>query len=424
MKVTDNMNTFIKITLAALICFNLCSCTATVAISETAAVAAIVKTDGLWLYNLSDISDKVKVDSNNSITLPELSSDGKKMAYTKNNELYFWQKGNVPIKIAGNIVSYCWQSNYNICFSVYSGGLYSFNIESKKQIEYISGQEYYDNIKADKNGKLYGEKYILKSDGIVYSDGIISYNTTTSKTSLIIKGVSQDLKSNKLGWSPEILNISYDGDCLYIIQYPNSASLAADGVSLIQYNTINDKISECSGITILDYNDIISQNPADVSTFAVINGEDREMNTNKILGIFNVKNQAFDKLSAEGLVAMTPSYSKSGKTILFSASPENINSTDDWMKQGNQHIYSIDAVTKKTTCLTNETKYFDFAPFYIGNGTDIGFFRFEGENNSLSLWKLVNGKEQMITDNIDINDCGNYYGHIFLEDAVNILGYN
>lgn len=414
------MNTFFKIILITLICFSLCSCTAAVVNPET--IAAIVKTDGLWLYNLSNISNKVKADGSNNITMPKLSPDGVKIAYTKNNALYLWQKGKSTIKIADNIVSYCWQDN-NLCFSVNSGGLYSYNLNTKKQNSYISGKDFYDNIKADCKGMLYAEKYTMQSDGIVYSDGVISYNIATNKENIIIKGIQQDLNNNLLGWSPEILKITSDCNYLYIAKYPNSASLAADGVSLMRYGINTQKTTQLNGITILDYADNISQNPADGNTFAVINGEDREMNTNKVLGIYNVEKQAINELSPKGFVAMTPFYSNDGKTILYSASPENKNSTEEWMKQGSQHIYSINTSTKKITQLTNSKKYFDFAPFYIGDGKDIGFFRLEDENK-LSLWKLVNGKEQLITNNIEISDYGDYYGHISIEEAVNVLGYN
>jgi bla regulator protein BlaR1 len=417
------MNTFIKILSVSLICFILCSCTAAVVKAEPTTVAAIVKTDGLWLYNLSDLSDKVKADGNDSITFPELSPEGNKIAYIKNNALYFWQKGNDTVKIADNIVSYCWQNNNNLCFSVKSGGLYDFNLESKKQDTYISGKEFYDNIKADKKGKLYAEKYTNKPDGIVNPNDVISYDIATGKTNLITKGVLQDLNNDTQGWSPVILKITTNGDYLYIIKYPNSASMAADGVGLTRYDTINGKNTECNGLTILNYADNISQNPANGNTFAVINGGGREMNMYKVMGVYNVKEQTFNQLSPTGFVAMTPYFSKDGKTILYSASPENTNSTEEWMKKGNQHIYSINVATKKIIQLTNSTKCFDFAPFYIGNGKDIGFFRFEGENN-LSLWKLVDGKEQLITDNIDINDSSNYYGHIFIKDVVDVLGYN
>ena len=248
--------------------------------------------------------------------------------------------------------------------------------------------------------------------------GLISYNITSGKSEVVIKGIPQS--QDNMGWSPLILKISSDGKYLFVAQYPNSGSLAADGNNLIRYDTASGVSTECKGITILNYADSISQNPANGHTFAIINGGGREMSTNKDMGIFDTSNQTFSKLSPTEFVAMTPYYSKDGKTIIYSASPENKNSTEEWMKQGNQHIYSININTKKTTQLTSSIKYFDFSPFYT-NSKDIGFFRLEGETK-LSLWTLVNGKEQLITDDIEIGDSDNYYGHIYLENVVDVLG--
>jgi bla regulator protein BlaR1 len=413
------MNTFIKIISATLVCFALCSCTVTDTISKQASLAAIVKSDGLWLYNITDTSDKVRADSSNEITIPLLSQDGKKIAYTKNSTLYLWQKGNDTVKICDNIVSYCWQQSNNICFSVQSGGLYSYNIAIKEQKTYVSGKENYDNITVDKKGKLYAEKYTTNADNFTYSEGLISYNIASGKSEVVIKGVPQT--QDNIGWSPLILKISSDGRYIYVAKYPNSGSLAADGDSLICYDTTSGVSTECKGITILNYADNIFQNPANGNEFAVINVDGREMSTNKDMGIFNTIHQTFSKLSPNGFVAMTPYYSKDGKTILYSASPENTNSTEEWMIQGNQHIYSISTNTKKTTQFTNSKKYFDFSPFFINSGKDIGFFRLEGAAK-LSLWTLVKGKEQLVTDGIEIGDSDNYYGHIYLDNVVNILG--
>lgn len=79
------------------------------------------------------------------------------------------------------------------------------------------------------------------------------------------------------------------------------------------YALLNNKFIENDNMVSLAYKDNISQNPVDSNYAVVNNGQYRNMDFNKTLGVFNIRDNAFTSLIPEDQVFMMPDYSSYGK---------------------------------------------------------------------------------------------------------------
>lgn len=390
---------------------------------------------GLTLVDATD-GKTTKLDSGAGISYPVLSPRRDMAAYRKSGNLYIASKGGAPVEVSAvmssdgpkSTGSYRWKDDNTLYYSPKDGGIYAFDIKSKSSKEIVPGPEYYENIAYDGKNNIYAEKYLdYKRDGDEYvaDYGVIRHNIDTGKTDLVIKNVPSSADGTSLGMYPVITAISRDGRYLYFWEHPHAGSIAADGVNLAVYDTGTGKYNDYKeNLFALAYNDNLSLNPASDDMAALISGGGREMNMNKDLAVFNVKTGESTKFSNEGYVAMTPHYSNDGKNILFSSSPEREegagdSTASDWSKPGSQHIYSVDTSTKKIAQITNSEEYFDFAPFYLDGGSEIGFFRYD-DDYKLSLWKTNGGKQVKVFGDTQIDDTDRYYGHVNLQAIADV----
>lgn len=398
--------------------------------SKNKTVAAVVRNNELNLINLNDKNNILTLDNNGAFSHPILSPDKNFIAYLKDNNLYVTNKESKKTKVQDNIniSSYTWLDKDNLLYSKDAGGIFIFNTEKQSSTVYLENKFNYKNITLGKKGEIYAEKYYYyEKEGSKYIEdfGIVIISQDDKNEQLAIKSIPSDMKTN-LGMYPVIAGISKDFKFLYFWEHPHAGSLATDGMNLACYDTESKKYIKYSNpeIVTLGYKDNLSPSPTNSELLALINGNDRMMNTNKTLGVLNIVNGNFQKLSPEGQVAMTPYYSEDGKTLLYSASkelPNGIGTIGAWMKSPH-YIYSINIEDKQISQLTNSTDGFDFAPGYI-NKQDIVFLR-STSNGDVALWKIENGKETKIIDNLvfytDQYKSQSFYGHFYNNNFIDI----
>ena len=320
-------------------------------------------------------------------------------------------------------LSFAWQDENSLLYSPTSGGLYEYDIVNKISKPYLQNKFNYQNITLDSSGKIYAEQYLYyKKNGSDYINdyGVLFFNPVTKEKNIVIKSIPSKIDTGgDLGMYPIITGISMDDKYLYIWKHPHAGSLAADGVDLAVFDIFNNKLIEYynPNMISLGYSDNISPNPKNSRYLALIYGAGREMGNNKNLVILDILSGKFQSLCPKGKAAMTPSYSNDGKTILFACSDEQKTITgglNQWLLNGNHHIYAINTDTKQIKQVTNNKYYFDFSPHFIDNNK-ILFFRSDKDEN-VSIWKYYNGKEKMLADGLifytDLNySSQSYYGH-------------
>lgn len=392
-------------------------------------LAAIVRNNELNLIDLK-LNNISSIDNNGTFYHPLISPGKNHIAYMKDNSLYVSALKGIKSKVSDNVSSlfsfYIWLNENSLLYSPESGGIYIFDAEKAESTPYIKNEFSYRNITIGSGEKVYAEKYrYYEKDGVKYIEdyGVVLFQPENKKEQIIIKSIPSDKEKN-LGMYPVIAGISSDLRFLYIWEHPHAGSLAADGIGLASYDTKSDKYIKIQNkdIITLAYKDNISSCPENSGLLALINGGGRAMNSNKTLGILNVVNGTFEKLSPQGQAAMTPYYSSDCKNILYSASEKSdiIENLSKWI-QTKHPIYKINVETKQIIQLTNSPTGFDFAPIYI-NDKDIVFLR--ASNGNISMWKLENGKETKLIDNLIFYNnqyhAQDFYGHFNNNDYIDI----
>ena len=402
--------------------------------------AVFVSNDGLYMSQLKD-NTPVKIDEGTQIKLPVISRDGAYVAYIKNDNLNVCNiKTYEVVDVAKDIESYDWDGIGNLIYSTKNTGMSMYNTSTKKSINIISNEYTYYNINCDSKNKIYANKRSEYTEGkTVHSKalGIISYDLDNKTEKLILEGktgtdkeIREPYKASEilesLGTTPSVSKISNDDRYMYIWNRPNSGSTASDYTEFAVYDILNNKFIEFNNDSAyaLAYKDNISQNPVNSNLVALNSGIYRDMFSNKTLGILNTENNTFTNLLPENQVSMTPSYSKDGKNILYSAglqlyANEKSYPLKEWQSEPH-NIYEVNAETQKITQITNG-KYFDFMPTYLSNN-EILFVR--GDGDSFSLWKTKNGVETKLGDSLSFNsDYANswYYGHYETEMVMDVF---
>jgi len=389
-------------------------------------VAAVIKDDGIWAVNINNSSEKIMLNMGD-YREPIISENGYVAYRDIKNSLYitkidFRKKVDNTIKVDDNITAYQWNKDGNLIYSMSTGGSYIFGVKDKTKEVLTEGEEFYTQILLGRDNSLFAVKNIMKksnSDNYLLPLGIVKLNLVSKKEKVVVPYIPINSQNGDLGLDPKMAAISINGVNLIVWCRPNSASITADGVPIGIYNDESSKCKEVLNeeIIVLTYEDMMSVSPTDDSLVAIINGAYRFMNVDKTLGIFNVEDESFKKVTKDGEVAMTPSYSSDGKKIIYSASTYSEN-LQQWVQSDNQHIYEVDLENDEITKLTNSGSGWDFYPRYINNDNEFIFIRKDKENK-LSLIKGTKGeKEQIIIDGILNTDDSApiyeyywYYGH-------------
>ncbi|BCZ48277.1 hypothetical protein psyc5s11_43440 [Clostridium gelidum] len=398
--------------------------------------AVFVSNDGLYMSDLKE-NKPVKLDEGVAeIKLPIISRDGLYVAYTKRDVLYVCNiKTNEKVEVAKDTESYDWDAKNELIYSTKNTGMSMYNTSTKKSTDIINNEYKYYNIKCDSKTKIYANKEFEYTEGKNLNSkalGIISYDLDNKTEKLILEGktgTDEDFEGKEtnaqmfesLGSTPNVSKISNDDKYIYIWNKPKAGSMSADITEYTVYDISNNKFIEFNNDSAyaLAYKDNISQNPVNSNLVALNSGIYRDMFSNKTLGILNTENNTFTNLLPENQVSMTPSYSKDGKNILYSAglqlyANEKSYPLKEW-KSEPHNIYEVNAETQKITQITNG-KYFDFMPTYLSNN-EILFVR--GDGDSFSLWKTKDGVETKVGDSLYANSW--YYGHYKTEMIMDVF---
>lgn len=413
-------------------------------LEENDSFVVYLKGDGLY-YSYLDGGDEIQIHEGNSFEYPLISTRGSYIAYTKEDSLYIYSvKDKKYEKIDDGIDhyyrSYDWIDDTSIIYgSDEKSGFTVLNVLSKEKTEHLD--EYnYTGLISSKNGVVYGSKFsrwTTAEGDFKANDGIVEINLNNYdenkkqfSTNIVVEG--RRSIDEMIGYNPIVWNISADGRYIYIMEKPASGSLSSDGIGIGIYDTKEKTHTEFTDITTLSYKKHLAINPNN-NTIGLIEGAGRDMIENKNVILLNVnRDKSYDitNVTNEDLVAMTPTFTSDGKKLLYSATEaidprmiDDYNQTyKDWENQ-THNIYEYDLKSTKVQKIT-EGNDFDFMPMDISNG-EILFIRYKG-NDYYSVIKLVDGKENIVADNIMFsggkdNYPFGFYGHIHTEMGMDMF---
>ncbi|MGN9165360.1 M56 family metallopeptidase [Tissierellaceae bacterium HCP3S3_D8] len=403
-----------------------------------------LKEDGLYFSCLNS-GKETKIQEGREFSYPVISKSGSYIAYLNKDSLYVYgikdkKYEKIADKMNSYYTSYDWIDDKIMVYATEEPGFIMLNMSTKDKKEHLD-EYYYANFRAARDDILYGKKmskWNPEEENIVYTDGIVEIDLNkydsknkTFSTDIII----EDRKSTDemIGYNPIIWDITDDGKYIYIMEKPASGSLSTDGIGIGIYDVEKREHIEFTDITTLPYKDNLSINPKANNLISLIEGGYREMILNKevvLLDINRDKTYRTIKFMDEDLVAMTPSFTLDGERLLYSATKNlediwkvDFNEAYDHWENQTHNIYEYDLKTSKTKKIT-EGDYFDFMPISISKD-EVLFSRYKG-NGYHSLIKLVNGKEEVLVDNIIIDyeregGIFGFYGHLETEKGIDIF---
>jgi len=386
-------------------------------------IAVVIREDGIWAVNINNPVEKVMLNKGKNYREPIISEEGYVAYRDINNKLYITKldfKKNIDnTSVDDSVTAYKWDKDGKLIYSKSTGGSYIFQIKDQTKEVLTQGEEFYTQILLGKDNSLFATKNIMKKvDSHSYTSplGIVKLDLVSKKEKLVVPYIPINSQNDDLGLDPKMAAISVNGTNLFVWCRPNSASMTADGVAIGIYNDQSNKCKEVlnEDIVVLTYQDMMSVSPIDDNLVAIINGRYRFMGINKTLGIFNAEDESFKKITKEGEVAMTPSYSSDGKRIIYSASISN-EDLQQWEKSENQHIYEVNLENNEISKLTSSASGWDFYPQYINNDSEFIFIRKDKENKRSLIKGDKDRKEQVIIEGILNEEDYWYYGHYDIE---------
>ncbi len=403
-----------------------------------------IKEDGLY-YSYLNGKDETKIHDGNSFEYPLISSGGNYIAYTKEDSLFIYSvKDKSYEKIDDEIehyyIAYDWIDDTSIIYgSGEKPGFTVLNVLSKERRSHLD-EYYYTGLMFSKNDMVYGSKvsrWTTAEGDFMANDGIVEINLNNYdenkkqfSTNIIVEG--RKTTDETIGYNPVVWDISADGRYIYIMEKPASGSLSSDVIGIGIYDVKEKTHTKFTNIDTLSYKNHLAINPGN-NIIGLIEGAGRDMIENKNVVLFNInKDKSYDIINVtdEDFVAMTPSFTLDGKKLLYSATEAIDASTitdynqiyNNWEKQP-YSIYEYDLKSSQVRKIT-EGNDFDFMPISISNN-EILFSRYKG-NDYYSLIKLVDGKENIVADNIMFsgvkdNHPFGFYGHIHTEMGMDIF---
>ena len=385
-------------------------------------VVVVVKKDGIYAVDISNPSVNLLLKEGENYMYPIISNDGYVAFKNNNNELNVakidFNNEIDSFKIDDNVSSYAWTEECKLIYSKSTGGVYILNPKDKSIEVLKEGGEFYSQIIIGEDNLIFAIGNIINknnSEDYKAPIGIVKFDIKSKNEEIILPYIPVDAEGGDLGLNPKIAAISKDGENLLIWLRPNSASITADGVNLGVIDIENNKFKEIKDIISLTYKDNLDVSPVDNNLIALINGNSRFMNSNKTLGVLDIKDESFKSITKDKEVAMTPSYSPDGNKIIYSASKSN-DDLQKWESSFNQHIYEVNLNNNKITRLTNSRSGFDFSPKYI-NEDEFIFIRKDKDKEFSLINKRKNCEEKVIiedligAENTTLEEDLWYYGH-------------
>lgn len=413
-------------------------------LEENDSFVVYIKEDGLYYSHLSG-GNETKIHDGNSFEYPLVSTGGNYIAYTKEDSLFIYNvKDESYEKIDDGIEhyyrSYDWIDDTSIIYALgEKPGFEVLNVLTKERSSHLD-EYYYSGLVSSKNNMVYGRKvsrWTTAEGNFMANDGIVEVNLNNydkSKkqfsTNIIVEG--RKSTDEMIGYNPVVWDISADGRYIYIMEKPASSSLSSDVIGIGIYDVKEKTHTEFADIDTLSYKNHLTINP-NTNMIALIEGAGRDMIENKKMVVLNInKDKSYDIINVtdEDLITMTPSFTLDGKKLLYSASEViDSNSVTDYNQIYNNRenqlygIYEYELDSSKIRKIT-EGNGFDFMPISISDG-EILFSRYKG-NDFYSLIKLINGKENIVVDDIMFsggkdNYPFGYYGHIHTEMGMDIF---
>lgn len=407
--------------------------------------AVYIKEDGLYCSYLNN-GEETKIHDGNSFEYPLISKSGDYIAYTKEDSLYIYNMKEKNYEEIANEMnhynnSYDWIDDTTIVYgSTKKPGFVLLNMLTKDKVEHMD-EYYYTNFKASNNGIIYGikmSKWTTGKDDFASNDGIVEidvnkYDEQNKRFGLNIIIRGRRSTDEIIGNDPVIWDITDDGKYIHIVEKFASASLSADGIGIGVYDVEEKTHTELTNITTLQYKNHLAINPKDNNLIGLIEGIGREMIENKEVVLLDINgDKTYKRINfmEKDLVAMTPSFTLDGEKLLYSASKSikdnRANDFDNVYEQWESQPHNIYEYTLKTSKVKKitEGEHFDFMPINISKD-EILFNRYKG-NEFYSLVRLVNGKENIIVDNIMFsggidNHPFGFYGHIDTEKGMDIF---
>lgn len=406
-----------------------------------------IKEDGLYYSHLSG-GNEIKIHDGNSFEYPLVSTGGNYIAYTKEDSLFIYNvKDESYEKIDDGIEhyyrSYDWIDDTSIIYGLgEKSGFEVLNVLTKEKRSHL-GECYYTGLMSSKNKMVYGTKvnrWTTTEGDFIFNDGIVEIdlnnydeNKKQFSTNIIVEG--RKSTDDTIGYDPVVWDISADGRYIYIMEKPASGSLSSDAIGIGIYDIKEKTHTEFTDIDTLSYKNHLAINPT-TNMIALIEGAGRDMIENKkVITLDMYKDKSYDissinNITDDNLAAMTPRFTLDGKKLLYSATEAIDPSTitdynqiyNNWEKQP-YSIYEYDLDSFKIRKITAGND-FDFMPMDISNN-EILFIRYKG-NDYYSLIKLVDGKENIVADNIMFsggkgNHPFGFYGHIHTEMGMDIF---
>lgn len=417
--------------------------------------AVYLKEDGLYYSHLSN-GEETRIHEGKEFGHPLISKTGDYVAYIKEKDICIYDMKNGGYeKIAEKSVHfdnfYDWIDGKTIIYSDDGPGFKIYNASTKETKEHLD-EYYYENFRALNDNIVYGKKIDkwTDSDGdfvaikaIVEID-LSDYSPEDKKFGIETAIEAKKPEGSRLGYNPTISKVSEDRRYVFIMEKFASGSTSADYAGIGLYDT-KEKIhvdftdiygmeggglaygDEGEELVVLPFVNNLTVNPKNRNLIGVIKGGFREKFMNKEVILLNInddKTYEITNFMNKDLVAMTPSFTLDGEKLLYSATksvdPKVITDFNGayrvWESQPH-NIYEYDIKSSETKKVT-ESEHFDFMPVGI-SGNAILFCRSEdvristGEGHH-SLIKLINGKEEVLVDNIVINSLTDKNIDIFL----------
>ena len=213
---------------------------------------------------------------------------------------------------------------------------------------------------------------------------------------------------------------SSDGRYWLMWRHPsNSASLAADGLSMFSVNAVSGDIQLLMPQSALVHSDFFART-SQRTDLLIVAGDNRETWTNKRLTLAEPSTGKTVALTDTKAAVTTPAWSPDGRLIAYSAATD-IGSAGGGTPARNavfeRRLWLMNADGTGTHQLTSDTRYRDESPHWTSDGRYILFLRMDNQNRT-SLWavQVDNGATQKLIDEIggpaDSGAWFGYYGHV------------
>lgn len=321
-------------------------------------------------------------------------------------------------------LSYDWLGE-KLVYADDNTGFYSYDTHTG-QIEKYEDDNYYENFKTSKDGKLYAKqlKKWENSEGkFIHPVAIVEIDSKSLQnkeiqTNLLIEAKAPEKNTTNLEYDPTISKISEDGRYLFIQEKFQSGSTSADyaGIGIydtkqqkhIDFTDIYNQKGKATDLVVLPYEDNIALSSKDNASIALIKGWGRELFFDKELVMMKLQEDGtydLQTITPNNFLAMTPSFTADGQKLLYSGiSVETTKSyeetKEDWDKKSHD-IYQYDIATQTTDKLT-DGKGFDYMPISLSEEDTLIFRSKEHQwtKHTGSLIRLKDGEEDVVASEV------------------------